>query len=196
MDEACRNCPELCDTRTHVVHGYGDVAADFLVIGSEPSEVADRTGVPFAGDEFSALARMLARLGLCDLTSDPATPRLVDVYLTHLTRCRHPDRPPSDDEIDACEPYLDAEIRMINPELLIPVGQRALSLIGAAYTTRSPDSLRIDDVHATPIRGRGFELVPMCDPATASEDERDEWVHAFAEIMASDYRQTKGRRER
>ncbi|WP_247728658.1 uracil-DNA glycosylase [Halovivax limisalsi] len=197
MDEDCRNCPALCDTRESVVHGYGDVAADFLFVGERPGETADRTGVPFAGDEeFHPLTRTLGRLGLCDLTSDPARPHLEGAYLTYLTRCRHPDRVPTDEEVDTCEPYLDAEIRMINPELLIPVGQRALWRLGAEYTTRSADDLRIEDLHATTIRGRGFELVPMCDPREATESRRDEWVHAFADVMASDYRQTKGRRER
>ncbi len=197
MDEDCRNCPALCETRRTVVHGYGDVEADFLVVGENPTDRADETGVPYAGDgEFSPLARMLTRLGLCDLTSDPARPRLVNVYLTGLTRCRHPDRAPTSDEIDACEPYLDAEIRMINPELLIPVGQRALTRLGSWYTTRSPAELRIDETHASTIRGRGFELVPMLEPTGTSDDERDEWVQSFASIMASDYRQTKGRRER
>lgn len=197
MDDDCRNCPALCEPRESVVHGYGDVAADFLFVGERPSTTADRTGVPFAGEEgFSILARMLGRLGLCDLTSDPTRPQLAGAYLTSLTRCRHPDRGPTDDEIDTCEPYLDAEIRMINPELLIPVGQRALSWLGAEYTTRPARDLRIEDVHATTIRGRGFELVPMRDPQEATETQRDEWVHAFADVMASDYRQTKGRRER
>ena len=51
MDEDCRNCPNLCDARTNVVHGYGDVGADFLFVGEAPGEGPDRTGVPFTGDE-------------------------------------------------------------------------------------------------------------------------------------------------
>lgn len=197
MDDSCRNCPALCERRSTVVHGYGDVAADFLVVGERPSARADETGIPFAGDDdFSPLQRALGRLGLCDLTDDSARPQLVNVYLTSLTRCRHPDREPTAEEIENCDSYLDAEVRMINPELLIPVGQRALSRLGAEYTTHSPDELRIEDRHAETIRGRGFELVPMRDPATASDAAIDEWVQSFASIMASDYRQTKGRRER
>lgn len=197
MDEDCRNCPALADCRTAIAHGYGDVAADFLVVGERPGPRADVTGVPFAGeDEPSPLQRVLGRLGLCALTSDPARPDLANVYLTNLTRCRHPDREPTAEEIEACEPYLDAEVRMINPEILIPVGQRALERITSEYTTLDPDDLDIADRHTETIRGRGFELVPMRDPRGASDDAIDEWVEAFASLMASDYRQTKGRRRR
>ncbi|MFC3958246.1 uracil-DNA glycosylase [Halovivax cerinus] len=197
MDEDCQNCPGLCETRETVVHGYGDVAADFCFVSERPTRRADRTGIPFAGvDDFSRLHRALGRLGLCDLTSDPAAPRLENAYVTALTRCRHPDRGPTDDEVGTCESFLDAEIRMINPQLLVPIGQRALSRLGAEYTTRNPDDLHIDDCHAEPIRGRGFELVPMVAPTAATDERLDDWVVAFAEIMASDYRQTKGRRDR
>ena len=197
MDEECRNCPALCESRTQIAHGYGDVASDFLVVGERPTPAADHSGVPFAdGDEHSALQRLLGRLGLCDLTSDPSEPALANVYLTYLTRCRHPERAPTDDEIDTCEPYLDAEIRMINPELLVPVGQRALERLGEAYTTLEPAALDVRERHAETVRGRGFELVPMIDPEVATTAEVDEWVEHFASVMASDYRQTKGRRSR
>ena len=197
MDEDCRNCPALCAERSTIVHGYGDVEADFLVVGERPGVVADETGVPFAADgELSALYRMLGRLGLCDLTADPRQPRLENVYCTNLTRCRHPDRAPTETEVEACEPFLDAEVRMINPEVLIPVGQRALGRIAAEYGTVDPTTLSVEERHAESIRGRGFEIVPMVEPETTTAERRDEWVHAFASLMAGDYRQTKGRRRR
>ena len=56
MDEECRNCPALCETRTQVVHGYGDVAADFLFVGERPTASADELGVPFASPGPSASA--------------------------------------------------------------------------------------------------------------------------------------------
>ncbi|WP_222920352.1 uracil-DNA glycosylase [Natrinema sp. SYSU A 869] len=200
MDEECRNCPALCETRTQVVHGYGDVGADFLFVGERPTARADETGVPFAGaggsDGDGGLRRMLERLGLCDVTSPAGEPALENVYLTNLTRCRDPDRRPSDEEIGNCEPYLSAEIRMINPEILVPIGERALTELGVEYTTTPVDDLVLPDDHATRIRGRGFELVPMIDPREQTDDQTQAWLEAFAELMASDYRQTKGRQER
>ncbi len=203
MDEQCTNCPNLCEPRTQVVHGYGDVGADFLFVGERPSTRADAVGIPFLrstdGDEGFAddgLFRILQRLGLCASTSDPAAPTVSNVYLTNLTRCRDPERPPTDDEIDTCEPYLNAEIRMINPEIIVPVGDRALHEIGVEYTTTPADELAIERDHATTIRGRGFELVPMLEPTAQTEAQRQAWLEHFVQLMASDYRQTKGRQER
>ncbi|SEV96243.1 uracil-DNA glycosylase, family 4 [Natrinema salifodinae] len=200
MDEECQNCPALCETRTQVVHGYGDVGADFLFVGERPTARADEAGVPFAGaggsDGDGGLRRMLERLGLCDVTSPADEPALENVYLTNLTRCRDPERRPTDEEVGNCEPYLNAEIRMINPEILVPVGERALAELGVEYTTTPADELSLPDDHATRIRGRGFELVPMIDPHEQSADQSQAWLEAFATLMASDYRQTKGRRER
>ncbi|ELY75404.1 uracil-DNA glycosylase [Natrinema gari] len=200
MDEECRNCPALCETRSRVVHGYGDVDADFLFVGERPTARADDTGVPFAGaggsDGDGGLRRMLERLGLCDVTSPADAPTLENVYLTNLTRCRDPDRRPTDEEIGTCEPYLNAEIRMINPEILVPVGERALTELGIEYTTTPVDDLSLPADHATRIRGRGFELVPMIDPQAQTTDQTQAWLEAFVDLMASDYRQTKGRQER
>ncbi|WP_049888355.1 MULTISPECIES: uracil-DNA glycosylase family protein [unclassified Natrinema] len=200
MDEECRNCPALCETRSRVVHGYGDVDADFLFVGERPTARADDTGVPFAGvggsDGDGGLRRMLERLGLCDVTSPADAPTLENVYLTNLTRCRDPDRRPTDEEIGTCEPYLNAEIRMINPEILVPVGERALIELGIEYTTTPVDDLSLPADHATRIRGRGFELVPMIDPQAQTTAQTQAWLEAFVDLMASDYRQTKGRQER
>ncbi|ARS90388.1 uracil-DNA glycosylase [Natrarchaeobaculum aegyptiacum] len=205
MDEECRNCPALCETRTQVVHGYGDVTADFCVVVERPSRGADEVGVPLAepqssdGGETDAgttLRRLLERLALCDATTPPERPELENVYVTMLTRCRHPERPPTDEEVDACDPFLEAEIRMLNPEILIPVGERALAELGRTYTTRPVTELELPDVHGERIRGRGFELVPMIDPRAQTDEQTQAWLEAFASLMASDYRQTKGRRGR
>ncbi|WP_312908810.1 uracil-DNA glycosylase [Natronosalvus caseinilyticus] len=204
MDEACENCPELCAPRTQVVHGYGDVGADFLFVGERPSARADAVGIPFLelgpkdepGEGMGGLYRILQRLGLCASASDPEEPELANVYLTLLTRCRDPERPPTDEEIITCEPYLNAEIRMINPEIIVPVGQRALTEIGTEYTTTAADDLEIETHHATTIRGRGFELVPMLEPASQTQAQTQAWLEHFVDLMASDYRQTKGRQGR
>ncbi|WP_394742470.1 uracil-DNA glycosylase [Natronococcus roseus] len=203
MDEDCRNCPALCETRTQVVHGYGDVGADFLFVGERPTARADEIGVPFLAEGGSnddeggtSLRRILERLALCDSTSPDDRPELENVYLTNLTRCRDPDRKPTDEEIGNCEPYLNAEIRMINPEIIVPVGERALSEIGVEYTTTPVEELELEADHARTIRGRGFELVPMVEPREQTDEQTQAWLERFVELMASDYRQTKGRQER
>jgi uracil-DNA glycosylase family 4 len=195
MDEACRNCDVLCETRTQIVHGYGDVGAEFVFVGGAPRAGADRIGVPFAGAEGEAVFDVLAQLGFCP-SPDSDRPDLDNVFLTYCTRCRHPEREPTEAEIRNCDAFLTAEIRMINPEILVPVGQQALETLGVEYTTTPAAELSVDEHHATSIRGRGFELVPMRDPATASEDDLAAFVDALGALMSGDYRQTKGRRER
>ncbi|MGM0592596.1 MAG: uracil-DNA glycosylase [Halobacteriota archaeon] len=196
MDDTCRNCPTLCETRSRIVHGYGDVGADFLFVGEAPTATNEALGVPLLGGEEDGLRRILERLGLCAMGAPEDEPELVDVYVTALTRCRHPDRPPSADEVRNCEPFLEAEIRMINPEIIVPVGARALEELAVEYTTKAADSFDVDSHHGDRIRGRGFELVPMVDPRDQTDAQTQAWIEAFASILASDYRQTKGGRER
>lgn len=195
MDETCQNCPELCETRSNVVHGYGDVGAEFLVLGKSPSEGADEAGLPFVGDEERELLDILDAVDLVD-DPDAEEPQFDNVYLTYVTRCRHPERDATETEVRNCEPYLNSEVRMINPELLLPVGQAALDALAFEYTTLSEDELDIEDRHATTIRGRGFELLPMIEPWEQTDEERDAFLEHFSETMGRDYRQTKGRRSR
>jgi uracil-DNA glycosylase family 4 len=192
MDEDCTNCPELVETRSQIVHGYGDVGADFVVIGDQPSAAADETGVPFAGDQ-SLVWDILDRVELVEGDPGAAEPVPDDVYLTYVTRCRHPDRAATDEEVTACEAYRSSELRMINPEIIVPVGQRAIEALAFQYTTKSEDDLDVADCHATTMRGRGFELVPMLDPSDQSPEETEAFVAHFADLLGTDYRQTKGR---
>ena len=192
MDEDCTNCPELVETRSQIVHGYGDVGADFVVIGDQPSAAADETGVPFAGDQ-SLVWDILDRVELVEGDPGAAEPVPDDVYLTYVTRCRHPDRAATDEEVTACEAYRSSELRMVNPEIIVPVGQRAIEALAFQYTTKSEDDLDVDELHATTMRGRGFELVPMLDPSDQSPEETEAFVAHFADLLGTDYRQTKGR---
>ncbi|MFD1569138.1 uracil-DNA glycosylase [Halorubrum laminariae] len=198
MDEACENCPDLCGSREHVVHGYGDVGAEFLVVGTRPTAAAEANGVPFTGaDGGEVVQSIFADLGFVRSPSDATEPDVQNVFFTSLTRCRHPDREPNDREVDTCEPFLNAEIRMINPQIIVPVGERPLRELAVEYTTRRPDSFDIEAEHATTIRGRGFELVPMKEPTEMSDDEADAFTtHLRQNVLSRDYRQTKGRQSR
>ncbi|MEF8773757.1 MAG: uracil-DNA glycosylase [Halobacteriales archaeon] len=194
MDEACENCDALQETRESVVHGYGDAGADVLFVAERPTEGADETGVPFGGGDH-VFYDLLDELGLVDGESDEG-PAVENAFVTHLTRCRHPDRPPTDEEVRNCDPFLNAELRMINPEILVPVGDRVLAALAAEHTTDPADSFAVADDHATTIRGRGFSLVPMLAPAEMNDSERETFRSHFEELLSSDYRQTKGRRGR
>ncbi len=197
MDEQCTNC-DLCENRENVVHGYGDVGGEFLFLAERPHEGADRTGIPFTGDEHGRrLQEILGQLGFVRSDPDAAEPDIQNAYCTYLTRCRDPERPPTDQEIDTCEPYLNAEIRMINPQIIVPIGQRVLESLAMEYTTRKPESFDIEAEHATTIRGRGFELVPMLELERQTDADSEAFVdHVTENVFSRDYRQTKGRQSR
>ena len=192
MDEACTACPKLVHSRESIVHGYGDVTADFLFIVEAPTQAADVASHPTTEDP---VVRVLEQMGLVGQDSDSG-PELVNAYITHLTRCRHPDRSPTEAEITECSAFLSAEIRMINPEILVPVGTRVLRSLAPEYTTLSPEELIAEELHGEEVRGRGFELVPMVGRDRLDEDRMAAFVTKFEDLMGRDYRQTKGRRAR
>jgi len=197
MDEQCTNC-DLCENRQNVVHGYGDVGGEFLFLAERPHEGADRTGIPFTGDKRGRrLQSVLGELGFVRSEPDAAEPDIQNAYCTYLTRCRDPERSPTKQEIDTCEPYLNAEIRMINPQIIVPIGQRVLESLAMEYTTRKPESFDIEAEHATTIRGRGFELVPMLELDRQTDADSEAFVdHVKETVFSRDYRQTKGRQSR
>ena len=194
LDDTCPNCPVLAERRERVVHGYGEVGADVLVVGEAPTAGAEAAGVPFTGDETGrGVQALLADLGMSSSPPTADRPEIENAYLTYLARCRHPERAPTDGEIATCDPFLNAEVRMINPEVLVPVGERALKTLAAEHTTlREPPD--IDDVHATEVRGRGFLLVPMRDPADQTNTEKRAIRDTMESLLGGDYRQSKGRR--
>jgi uracil-DNA glycosylase len=110
-----------------------------------------------------------------------------------VTRCHHPDRAATDEEVRNCESYRSSELRMINPEIIVPVGGRALSALAFQYTTKSADDLDVAELHASTVRGRGFELLPMLSPVDQTAAETEAFVERFADLLGTDYRQTKGR---
>lgn len=198
MDPDCTRCPALVETREHIVHGYGDVTGDFLFVSERPAPAADRAGVPVTeGDDRSALTRLLDACGFLPGDRDEdGNPMVENGFLTHLTRCRHPERPPTGEEIDQCDAFLTAELRTINPEILVPLGERVLERLAAEHSTGLSEDWTIESVHATEVRGRGFELVPLVAPAAMDDEQFEAAVDRFDRIRDRDYRQTKGRRRR
>jgi len=113
--------------RDRVVHGYGDVGGEFLVVGTRPSATAEANGIPFTGaGAGERVQSIFADLGFVRSAPDATEPDVQNIFFTNLTRCRHPKREPTDREVETCEPFLNAEIRMINPQIIVPVGERPL----------------------------------------------------------------------
>ena len=108
----CRGCA-LCETRTRTVFGVGDRDARLMVIGEAPGADEDRQGEPFVGRAGQLLTAMLAAIGLAR----------EQVYIANVLKCRPPgNRDPQAAEVAACRAYLDRQIALIRPELILAVG--------------------------------------------------------------------------
>lgn len=112
----CTAC-ELCRTRKQAVLGVGDVQADWLFVGEGPGAEEDVRGEPFVGQAGRLLDNMLAAIGLN---------RTTDVYIANAVKCRPPhNRTPERGELAACLPYLERQIALVQPRLLVALGRPA-----------------------------------------------------------------------
>ncbi len=112
---SCTRCP-LCATRTRTVFGVGDTAARWLIVGEAPGAEEDRQGEPFVGRAGQLLNAMLQAIGL-DRTS---------VYIANILKCRPPgNRDPLEAEMAQCLPYLESQIALLAPQLILVVGRVA-----------------------------------------------------------------------
>lgn len=108
----CRAC-NLCDTRSQTVFGVGDQQARLMIIGEAPGADEDRVGEPFVGRAGQLLTAMLEAIGL---TRE-------QVYITNVLKCRPPgNRDPHVEEIATCQAYLNRQITLLEPELILAVG--------------------------------------------------------------------------
>ncbi len=152
VEEQIRGCT-LCDlsrTRTNAVPGEGNRNADIMFIGEAPGFHEDREGEPFVGAAGKFLNEMLAAIDL-DRSS---------VYITNVVKCRPPgNRDPLPDEIAACSTYIDRQIELVNPKVVVTLGRFSMS--------RWFPKERISRIHGRPKRFGDITVVPMYHPAAA-----------------------------
>ncbi len=112
---ACQRCA-LAKGRKHTVFGTGDPKARLVIIGEAPGAEEDRQGEPFVGPAGQLLNRMLAAIGL----------QRSDVYIMNTIKCRPPwNRDPGEEEMRACRPWLDAQLRLLQAQHLCLLGRVA-----------------------------------------------------------------------
>ena len=143
--EEVRGCPRcrLSLTRTRAVPGAGRPDADLLLVGEAPGRTEDEAGLPFQGMSGRFLNQSLTGLGL---TRD-------DVFVTSVNKCRPPDnRNPRRDEITACAPYLDRQVALIGPRVVLAMG-------GTAAARLHPEAAG-PTVKVAELRGQIFALDP------------------------------------
>jgi DNA polymerase len=146
---ACTRCP-LAEGRTNVVFGTGNPAADLVFVGEGPGAEEDKQGLPFVGRSGQLLDRLVhEEMGL---TRD-------DVWIGHVVKCRPPgNRDPKPDEVASCNPWLELQLDLIDPKVVVTLGNFSTKLL--LGTTEG----------ITKLRGRTYPfrngvLVPTFHPA-------------------------------
>jgi DNA polymerase len=136
----CRKCGALCHSRTRVVFGEGPLNAELFIVGEAPGFNEDKEGKPFRGASGMLLDRLLSSVGI----------ERDEVYLTTLIKCKPPEgRPPKPAEINACRPYLLAQLAAIDPKVVVAMGD----LASRSLTGRKEAASRIRGL-AIPLDGR------------------------------------------
>jgi len=145
----CRAC-RLCEGRTHAVPGEGSATADVVFVGEGPGADEDRSGRPFVGRAGRLLDRII---------TNGMKLRREDVYICNVVKCRPPgNRTPTPEEVAACEPYLERQLRALRPRVICALGATAAR------------ALLRDDRPMSRLRGRvheyaGIPVVPTYHPA-------------------------------
>jgi len=145
----CKRC-RLCDGRTKVVFGQGSPAAELMFVGEAPGADEDASGLAFVGRAGQLLTDMIEK-GMKMQRSD--------VFIANVIKCRPPgNRPPENDEIATCQPFLEAQIRAVNPRAIVALGATA-----GKFMAKSGDPI-------SKIRGRfaswnGIPVMPTYHPA-------------------------------
>jgi DNA polymerase len=155
---------EICEQATHLVPGEGSAEADVVLVGEAPGASEDRSGRPFVGSAGKLLDRLLETAGL----------RREDVFITNVVKARPPrNRDPTAAEIAHHLPWLEAQLAVIRPRLIVPLGRHALA--------RFAPELKISEAHGRVVTapaaegggpGDGRTLFPLYHPAAALHAQR------------------------
>ena len=149
----CAKC-ELHKSRTKAVPGEGPGDARIMFVGEGPGQNEDEQGKPFVGAAGKFLTELLESIGL----------ERSDVFITNIVKCRPPNnRAPKKSEIEACNSYLQSQIRLINPRIVCALGTPAITtLMGDDYSASSS--------HGKPLARGEVTILPMYHPAAALYD--------------------------
>jgi len=157
----CTRC-KLAAGRHHLVFGVGNPKAELVFVGEGPGEEEDRQGEPFVGRAGQLLTRMIEAMGHAR----------ADVYIANVVKCRPPgNRNPEPDEIEACEPFLRAQLAVLRPRVIVALGKFAAQTLLRSTTPISR------------LRGRwheygGVKLMPTFHPAyllRSPEEKKKAW---------------------
>ena len=144
----CTRC-RLAGGRTQVVYGTGNADANLMFIGEGPGYYEDKQGEPFVGAAGQLLNRMLEEIGVLR----------ADVYIANVIKCRPPgNRDPMPEEVDACTPWLQEQIALIDPRVIVTLGNFA-----TRFMLDKPVSISRVRGQRFPLEGR--TVIPTFHPA-------------------------------
>jgi uracil-DNA glycosylase len=145
----CTKCA-LHESRKKSVPGDGPVDAEIMFIGEGPGFHENEQGHPFVGASGKFLDQLLAQAGLTR----------ADVFIANVVKCRPPDnRDPSADELAACDPWLEEQIKKINPSIIVTLGRISMGKFFSA--------VKISAVHGQMQKVGERYIIPMFHPAAA-----------------------------
>ncbi len=150
--EEIADCPRcaLARTRSRTVPGVGSSRAEIMFIGEAPGAREDEQGLPFVGAAGRFLDDLLASIALSR----------ADVYICNVVKCRPPgNRDPESEEIAACRPFLDRQIDIVNPRVIVTLGRFSMA--------RWFPGVAISRIHGQARQIEGRTIVPMYHPAAA-----------------------------
>jgi DNA polymerase len=155
----CRRC-KLCNGRKNIVFGEGAPRADIMFIGEGPGIDDDIQARPFAGDDGTLLTNLIVKLGL----------KRDDVYITNIVKCSPPgSRTPEPDEIEACRPFVERQVEIIGPKVIVCLGQVA---VNALLRNNAP----ISSLRGSFLEFRGIPVMPTFHPAYLLRNRKDKWL--------------------
>lgn len=145
----CRRCP-LAENRTRAVPGEGPAPADIMLIGEGPGYHEDKQGRPFVGASGQFLDELLNGIGY----------KRSEVFIANVVKCRPPNnRDPQLEELEACSDYLDRQIELVDPKVIVTLGRFSMN--------RFFPGASISKIHGQPHRLGRRLVIPMFHPAAA-----------------------------
>jgi uracil-DNA glycosylase family 4 len=145
LKETVRTCAVcgLCKQRKQAVFGVGSESAPWLFVGEGPGADEDELGEPFVGQAGKLLDSMLAAIGIA---------RGREAYIANVVKCRPPgNRTPTPEEAAACAPYLDRQIALIKPRLIVALGKSAAMRLTGSEASLASQRGRVHDYQGTPL---------------------------------------------